>query len=221
MLGKYNDILQQTALVSEQLSATLGGGGRVPAAALLAARDQHDRWPRPPQNQLPHLLIHPALPVPNELDFYMGSFLQTSRPPEVVEVDEAVVKRLPSSQDMATDPEGALRAIFALREEHDARADRALRAVDILRDRYNWRSRPDFTLPPAVDSGNPAVGDAFLPERMSDVNQVDNHHDEGLVDATLDPDRNPSNDDTRDTSVMTDSDDKPLDPDDDLFEEVA
>ena len=226
-MAKYNDILQQTGLISEQLTQTTVSLTTLrmknEAAYLVAAKEEHDNWPRAPQNTLPRLLIHPTLPVPPDLEFFMGSILQTSRPPDVQAVDEAAVSSLPAH---GSDPESILNAMMSLREEHDARADRAAKAVDMLKRDYKWKDRPDFASLDLAAQEEAQAGEGDEDESDSEDNEAG--IEEGQTEAMLgrmSVDRAPSQpppNETRESSILpSDSDDKPLDPDDDLFEEVA
>ncbi|KAG8899990.1 hypothetical protein FRB99_006328 [Tulasnella sp. 403] len=216
ILTKYNNILQQTALISEQLTTTVTTSGSI-AATLAASQAQSAQWPRPPHNQLPNLLLHPTLPVPQEMDFFMGSFLQTSRPPEVLAADEAAVARFEKEREAqgqnAATPQDILNDMLAIREQHDNRAARALRAVHLLRDRYHWKARPDFA---ALEQAEENQGSG---ENEEAEDEVEGHI---VVErAETPPTVVESGGAAADAIIVDDDDDKPLDPDDDLFEEVA
>lgn len=89
-----------------------------------------------------------------------------------------------------------------------------MRAVEMLRDQYHWKSRPDFTVhshvEPTLDVGT--VGVVISGETVTADRQVQ---------LTASSDSQPISVDQETRPNASDDDDKPLDPDDDLFEEVA
>ncbi|KAG8934151.1 hypothetical protein FRC01_004791 [Tulasnella sp. 417] len=152
VLNKYNNVLQQTALISEQLSMSMTPAGSL-AAAVAASQAQSENWPRPPHNSLTHLLIHPLAPVPPDLNNYVGNLVHTNRSPDVIIGDDQAAAPFQRSADQSF--QDAVEDMRSIRDEHDARASRALRAVEMLKEHFPMRARPDFSLEMDQDQTNP------------------------------------------------------------------
>lgn len=101
-------------------------------------------------NPLVNLVLHPPNPVPEgQMDHTLSSLLRMMRLPEVVAADKATVKLMGGGDDShPLDDEVTIREMEAIRIEHDARVDRAVRAVGMLRARYNWKRRITGELEP-------------------------------------------------------------------------
>jgi len=155
----------------------------------------------------------------------MGSFLQTSRPPDVLAADEAAVAQFERLRDENAAPEDILNDMKTLREEHDGRATRALRAIEMLRERYHWKARPNFAAEEQAELEKHAATAKYT-DQMRDVSP-DNEDGEEEVEEQVLVDRGQSepmheyDPSTEPINVDDDDSDRPLDPDDDLFEEVA
>ncbi|KAG8935585.1 hypothetical protein FRC02_007513 [Tulasnella sp. 418] len=242
ILNKYNNILQQTALITEQLTMTITGSSF--AAAVAAA--QNTAWPRPPINQIPNLLLHPIKPIPQEADHLFGSLLQTMRPPPVLQDDIEVVTKFEKDRERRgmkdLDSEGILREMEALRADHDAKAERGLRAVQMLKEKYYWRARPDFRAEEeelerqrqnVMESG-PSLSRSVATESndeedeeetedqvMVDRDASSSPRGQGPSDQTMAPAVNGAVAPEAQTGGGTTDNEEPLDSDDDLFEEVT
>lgn len=230
MLAKYNIILQQTALISQQLSIPY-----IPSsshtAAILAQQSQAGNWPQPPHNQLPHTLIHPTLSVPSqELEFYLTSLLQTARPPGVLAADEEAVAQLGEGFE-GLQPPAILDKVKAIREEHDQRWERASRAVNLLKTHpdYVWKARPDFAeLQRQYDeiiSQEKGLKDGNAGENVSSRSSEQDGEDQVEEHITVDREQSEQPADTEMNGVES-NDDAPLGSGDELFvdddmEEVA
>jgi len=225
VLEKYSSILQQTAILSESLTKTELPPGSTFTAGILATQTQTSEWPRPPMNDLPHLLLHPTLPVPEPVFGLFG----TKRPTPVLAADEVAVARFANERAAArrekVDDKVIISEMQSLRDEHDQRAEHALRAVRMLRSKHQWRARPDFARADAdaADRARNAVSESSRP--VTDVSNDEAEENEteqqivveptAVADAPVDPLGQVS------AAVPDSDDDKPLDSDDDLFEEVV
>lgn len=152
-------------------------------------------------------------------------YLATVRPAFIVENDQATVSkfeeiRKAQGRENAT-PQEILNDMRGLREEHDARADRALRAVRMLRDRYHWRTRPDFAREAAEEEAK--AKRAASGSASTDLDNDEADEDETEEQLIVEPDESapPAPVPPSPPNAMDEDDDKPLDSDDDLFEEVA
>ncbi|KAG8882726.1 hypothetical protein FRB97_007866 [Tulasnella sp. 331] len=235
ILTSYNKILQQTALVSQQLTGTDTVAGGSYTANLLASQAHASEWPRPPMNKLPHVLIHPTQPLPSEhMVENVTGWLATARPGPVIENDIALVNRFEKARAAVgrenSTAEEIIKEMRDLREEHDARADRALRAVHMLRDRYHWKLRPDFAREAEMEEEQakkaaPGRGHKAGPPSLTD--EAEENETEGQLIVEMDDSGAPPTEPgvngaaTTQEAPMDSDDDKPLDSDDDLFEEVA
>jgi hypothetical protein len=121
ILTKYNLVLQQVHTLFRSLSAE--GTNRA--------------------NPLPNLVIHPPEPIPEgPPDLEFSSLLRMMRLPSVLAADEVTAAKFsqsgpskkPSDDEILTD-------MAAIRDDHDARVERGLKAVQMLRDQYNWKIR--------------------------------------------------------------------------------
>ena len=139
--------------------------------------------------------------------------LQTDQQPVVREAMTAAVQ--PFSRQSTDDPEQVLNQMKALREEHDGRAIRAERAVRILKLNYHWKARPDF----AAEEAAEALEQAAATDK-ADATQENVHGDEDGGDDEVEEQVLVDRGQSEPINVDDDSD-GPLDPDDDLFEEVA
>ncbi|KAG9012524.1 hypothetical protein FRB94_005841 [Tulasnella sp. JGI-2019a] len=234
ILSSYNKILQQTALVSQQLTGTDTVAGSSYTANLLASQAQTNEWPRPPMNKLPHVLMHPTLPIPDHhMAETLTTWLATARPEPIVKSDIALVDKFEKTRAAAgrenASPEEIIKEMRDLREEHDGRADRALRAVQMLRDRYHWKTRPDFAREAELEQeerAKQAAKELGHDADAASTDEAEENETEGQLIVENDelnaPAESAINDaETHQETAMDEDDDKPLDSDDDLFEEVA
>ncbi|KAG8902375.1 hypothetical protein FRC00_011393 [Tulasnella sp. 408] len=212
VLNKYNNVLQQTALISEQLSMSMTPSGSL-AAAVAASQAQSENWPRPPHNPLTHLLVHPLEPVPLELNNYVGNLVHTNRSPDVITGDDQAAAPFQKSVDQSF--QNTVDDMRSVRDEHDARASRALRAVEMLKEHFPLRARPDFSQEMDQDQAN----------LEQDGASQDNESAEEEVEQQVQVEREPSissqqsyplNDGTGEPTAG-----RPDEDIDDLFEEVA
>ncbi|KAG9000854.1 hypothetical protein FRB90_011723 [Tulasnella sp. 427] len=207
VLNKYNNVLQQTALISEQLSVSMTAAGSL-AAAEAVLQAQSKNWPRPPHNPLTHLLVHPLAPVPLDLNNYVGNLVHTNRSPDVINNDDRAAGPFQLNSDQS--PQDVIDHMRSLREDHDARASRALRAVEMLREQFPIRARPDFS----QDMDQDPVGLGTSPGNESAEEEV-----EQQVQLEREPSITSQQSQLR--NEETEQMEMPEDDIDDLFEEVA
>ncbi|KAI0317959.1 hypothetical protein OF83DRAFT_84861 [Amylostereum chailletii] len=130
ILAKYSVLISQTHTLSAALSTVPGGvdGGH---------------------GGLERLALHPREGLTDaQLDSDLIPLLRNQQTTEVLGIENATVRRL--AEHMASGAgvleqhpvhEDILAECTSMREEHDRRADRAIRAVGLLREKYDWRAR--------------------------------------------------------------------------------
>ena len=137
ILSKYNIILSQTHNFSSALAAT-----------------------RP--NHLESIALHPHLPMSDtQLDNDLIPLLRNQQTTDVLRLENNTVRRIAERMTTrgslavlarsdtsdapqagkATEYEDVLRECDQIRNEHDRRVERAVRAVTMLRDKFDWKQR--------------------------------------------------------------------------------
>lgn len=147
ILSKYTVLLSQTHTFS---SALLSVPGSAPVDG-----------PGTSQGGLARLALHPRVGLSDtQLDNDFIPLLRNQQTTDVLRMESAAVRRL--SEHMETrgalgvsaptsgpgantgpkpEHEDVIRECAEIRDQHDRRADRAIRAVAMLREKYNWRER--------------------------------------------------------------------------------
>ncbi|KAH9965349.1 hypothetical protein BC827DRAFT_1265358 [Russula dissimulans] len=88
--------------------------------------------------------LHPRLPLPDApLDGALIPLLRNQQTTDVLRAESASVRRLTAALELPDDPppHAVLDVVVEVVAAHDARADRAQRAVAMLREKYDWRVR--------------------------------------------------------------------------------
>lgn len=163
ILSKYTILLSQ----SHNLSISLLGPY---ASAAAAGRTNGTTSAPPPTNPYERLALHPIIPMPDaQLDNEIIPLLRNQQTTDVLRLENETVRHLaehmvtrgslgvlaptqPSmtgpgrrgmGMDMGKKPEyeDVLRECEQIKLEHDERVDRAIRAVMLLRDKYDWKAR--------------------------------------------------------------------------------
>lgn len=150
LLAKYNVLLSQ----AHNLTMSLVSG---PASAQTQNQTQQRVAPDQAHVQtttkaLAKLVLHPSAGLADALlDNDLIPLLRNQQTTEVLRIESDTVRRLaeclPSAaqqREHPTAPEtyaAVLSECERVRVEHDARCDRAARAVTMLRDKYDWRAR--------------------------------------------------------------------------------
>ncbi|KAI0292746.1 hypothetical protein BC826DRAFT_1097815 [Russula brevipes] len=117
LLAKYAVVMAQT----HNLSRALASSGALASTAL-----------------------HPRAPLPDAaLDGHLIPLLRNQQTTDVLRAESASVRRLSAALKLPEDPppHAVLAAVAEVVAGHDARADRAQRAVAMLREKYDWRVR--------------------------------------------------------------------------------
>ncbi|KAF8513071.1 hypothetical protein JB92DRAFT_2925294 [Gautieria morchelliformis] len=141
ILARYNLLLSQTHSLSVSLSFALA---------------QHQQQPPPqnaPANPFQNLALHPGLAIPEQqLDNAVAPLLRNQPTMQVLREEEASVRSIAAVIKSAT-PEGlpaipgvegceqVVQECLEVKRAHDSRVERAIKAVALLRDRYEWRAR--------------------------------------------------------------------------------
>lgn len=151
LLAKYNVLLSQ----AHNLTMSLVSG----PASSQAAQAQQQQQNKSNQasasattKPLAKLVLHPSAGLADpQLDNDLIPLLRNQQTNEVLRLESDTVRRLaerlpsaPQQREHPSAPEtyaAVLRECERVREEHDARCDRAARAVAMLRDKYEWRAR--------------------------------------------------------------------------------
>ncbi|CCM05291.1 uncharacterized protein FIBRA_07505 [Fibroporia radiculosa] len=146
ILSKYNILLSQ----SHSLSMSLLGPGHNTTSS------------QTPGNQFERLALHPRVAMTDQqLDNELIPLLRNQQTTDVLKIENDIVRHL--SEHMETkgsvgvlnqnantsgnalgrrpEYEDVLRECEQIRAEHDERIDRAVRAVSMLREKYDWKAR--------------------------------------------------------------------------------
>jgi Mediator of RNA polymerase II transcription complex subunit 8 len=93
---------------------------------------------------LANTALHPRAPLADaSLDGALIPLLRNQQTTDVLHAESASVRRLGAALKLPEDapPHAVLQAVSEVVVEHDARAERAQRAVAMLREKYDWRVR--------------------------------------------------------------------------------
>lgn len=205
ILAKYNLLVSQTHTLSSTLSASFSQTSQNPALALPGLR------PKPQTNPFEKLALHPTITLPEaQFDNELIPLLRSQQTTQVLNLESSLVSRIQESvkdfnaangvsrfaQTSSGQPnhEQTLQACEVIRTAHDARVDRARRAVTMLRDKYDWRARVEITFPvtpppeavqSTIDSGmdnvphdQEYVDSPDIANGSSDAGDVDNEVDD-------------------------------------------
>jgi hypothetical protein len=140
ILARYNLLLSQIHSLSVSLSYTL-------------AQSSQEQGQKSPANPFQNLVLHPSLAIPEQqLDHAIAPLLRNQPTVPVLKEEDASVRRIAAILKSAL-PEGVpvvpgaeaceqvVQECLEIKREHDSRVDRAIKAVALLRDRYEWRAR--------------------------------------------------------------------------------
>ncbi|OCB90722.1 hypothetical protein A7U60_g2020 [Sanghuangporus baumii] len=139
ILAKYNVLLSQTHNLSTSLVST-------PPSSHASSDQVSSTKP------LAKFTLHPSSALPDpQLDNDLIPLLRNQQTTDVLRFENDIVRRLserlptaamqkerPTSIETYT---AVLNACNGIKSEHDARCDRAMRAVALLREKYDWRAR--------------------------------------------------------------------------------
>ncbi|KAG6884538.1 hypothetical protein C0993_010294, partial [Termitomyces sp. T159_Od127] len=221
ILSKYNILLSQTHSFSMSLSGTLSAG----------AASQGSR-PVPFSSSLERVALHPSSPLTDaQLDGEVIPLLRNQQTTDVLRVESDTVRRL--AEHMVTKgslgviapqppPKSAPFGVFKkpieyadviaeceeIREAHDRRVERAVRAVTMLRERFDWRARVEVEVEePEELEWDPRVHPHAVPDQMDlDENEGGSGRDEpketGDGDVGMDDDQSS---DEEEVQAMVDS----------------
>ena len=88
--------------------------------------------------------LHPRVPLPDgSLDSALIPLLRNQQTTDVLRAESACARRLGAALKLSEDPppHSVLESVAEVVAAHDARAERAQRAVAMLREKYDWRVR--------------------------------------------------------------------------------
>lgn len=123
LLAKYAVVMAQTHNLSRALASSSSGSG---------------------SGALANTALHPRTPLPDAaLDGTLIPLLRNQQTTDVLRAESASVRRLSAALGLPEDPppQAVLDAVADAVAAHDARAERAQRAVAMLREKYDWRVR--------------------------------------------------------------------------------
>jgi hypothetical protein len=127
LLAKYAVVMTQT----HNLSRVLASGSATGTSGN-------------PTSALANIALHPRAPLSDALlDGRLIPLLRNQQTTDVLRAESASVRRLCAALGLAEDapPHVVLGAVSEVVAAHDARAERAQRAVAMLREKYDWRVR--------------------------------------------------------------------------------
>ena len=139
ILARFNLLLSQTLSLSVSLSALV----------------HHHQQPgqKPLETLFQNLVLHPGVAIPEQqLDNAIAPLLRNQPTMQVLKEEDGSVRSIAAVLKSAT-PEGVpivpgtegcekvVQECLEIKRAHDSRVDRAVKAVALLRDRYEWRAR--------------------------------------------------------------------------------
>ncbi|KAG5337009.1 hypothetical protein J132_00909 [Termitomyces sp. J132] len=206
ILTKYNILLSQTHSFSMGLASTPSGG-----AASQNSRSGSSSSP------LERVVLHPSTPLTDaQLDGEVIPLLRNQQTTDVLRVENETVRRLAehmvtkgSIGVLAPQPSSNLKSapfgmskkpveypdVIAecdeIREAHDRRVERAVRAVTMLRERFDWRARVEVEVEePEELEWDPRVHPHVVEDQMDeDENEGDEAKEAGDGDVGMDDDQ--------------------------------
>jgi hypothetical protein len=164
ILAKYSLLVSQTHTLSQSLNITFNQPAPMQPASILRPKII-------PVNPFQKIVLHPGKPLEEEhIGATLLPLLRTKPDAPEDELENLLVARLRRSQafassnqprragfglgagiggaDSSLQHEETLRKCSAMRQEHDARADRAARAVSMLREKFDTKARVEIEFPP-------------------------------------------------------------------------
>lgn len=163
ILSKYTILLSQSHNLSMSLVGTFAN------SAVAARSNGTGAGQAPPSNPYEKLALHPIMPMSDALlDSEIIPLLRNQQTTEVLRAENETVRHLaehmrtrgslgvlapvptapgPGRRGMGgdagkkTEYEDVLRECEQIKLEHDERVDRAVRAVTLLREKYDWKAR--------------------------------------------------------------------------------
>ncbi|KAJ3997609.1 hypothetical protein F5050DRAFT_1569033 [Lentinula boryana] len=148
ILNKYNLLLSQTHNFSSSLTTTFPSNANTNGATVNGAGAS----PSSKSSPFEKIALHPRLSVTDiQLDTEIIPLLRNQQTTDVLNLENETVRRL--SEHMVTrglvgvlngvppEYEDVLQECEQIRADHDRRADRAVRAVLLLRDKFEWKPR--------------------------------------------------------------------------------
>lgn len=163
ILTKYNLLLSQTHNLSASLLATAAqeqnshqNNSSTTSTSTSAAQASSSGKP------FSKIALHPSRPLPeSQFDADLAPLLRINQTFEIGRQESATVRRLSSAlptaglqKERPNVPEthqAVIDACARIAHEHDARCERATRAVNLLRDQYDWRLRVEAEIDEEAD----------------------------------------------------------------------
>jgi hypothetical protein len=203
LLAKYNLLVSQTHTLSNSLSASFSQQNQGnPAVVLPGTRPK-----AAPSNPYEKLALHPSSNIPEaQFDNELIPLLRSQQTVSVLNSESALVARIQEAikeinamngisrlaQGQQADHERTIQACETMRNAHDARVDRARRAVTLLRDKYDWKARVEITFPvtpppetqeadddmEAIARDNEEVESAYLGNMSSEAGDAEDDDEE-------------------------------------------
>ncbi|KAJ8518647.1 hypothetical protein ONZ45_g4318 [Pleurotus djamor] len=156
ILSKYNILLSQTLNFSNSLSATIGSSQASTSRLPIGAQQL------PQTSQYEKIALHLNGAVSEKEADEIALLVRTFQLPQILQSENNAVRRL--SERMATrgsmgvmgsvpppvnafgsarkpEYEDVLRECAEIKDQHDRMVDRAVKAVTMLRDKYDWKQR--------------------------------------------------------------------------------
>lgn len=191
ILAKYNVLLSQSYNLSTSLASIHTSASQQNGSGGAANRGTTTTKP------FERLALHPTTSMPDaQFDNELIPLLRNQQTTEVLRLESNTVRRLserlPASvislqKDRPNAPEthrAVVDACTAIKSEHDARCDRAARAVALLRERYDWKARlaveveePEEFVP-AFEAGGPVPSTGATVDNDNDNDEDDDEDDD-------------------------------------------
>lgn len=175
-MPSWPDVLARYNLLLSQIHALFSALSYIPTHAAQKQQPQEDSQ-EPSTKPLQNLVVYPTvLFTQHQLDHELQHLFRTSQTAEVLKEEDGIVRRIgsmlksstPEGVPLQPGPEGCMQVVqecAEIKHEHDARVERAVKAVTLLKDRYDWHARVEANDVPENEEGE-GEGDAGPKEAL-------------------------------------------------------
>lgn len=176
-MPSWPDVLARYNLLLSQIHALFSALSYIPTHAAQKQQPQEDSQ-EPSTKPLQNLVVYPTvLFTQHQLDHELQHLFRTSQTAEVLKEEDGIVRRIgsmlksstPEGVPLQPGPEGCMQVVqecAEIKHEHDARVERAVKAVTLLKDRYDWHARVEANDVPENEEGEGEGGDAGPKEEL-------------------------------------------------------
>lgn len=201
----WPDILARYNLLLSQIHGLFNALSYVPSQNQQSQQDQASQQ-HGNTRSLQNLVVHPTVLITQyQLDHGLQQLFRTTQTLEVLNEEDSIVRKIaavlktstPEGVPLHPGPEGCMRVVHECAEiklEHDARVQRAVRAVTLLRDKYDWHARVEVNGAVEEEEGE-ELGQKDEPLTIVDVEMaVANTNEGGITTDASAPDLSNIND---------------------------